>query len=90
MQVQVLSGVPNAPKAGIGLRARLMSVLLAGSSPARCTRAFGRAVMHLAFNQTQTGSIPVAPTRPSAPVMQLGRHRLLKISVLLVRVQSGV
>jgi hypothetical protein len=71
VQVQILSGAPST-EGGSGGRARPISVLLAGSTPARCTKRLGRkalwaykkgrAVMQPPFKRTYPGSTPGRPT----------------------------
>lgn len=53
------------------------------------TWAFGRTVMHLTFNQVETGSTPVAPTK-FCPCGAIGRRIPLKPGLLQVRLLSGV
>jgi hypothetical protein len=115
MQVQILSGVPST-EGGSGGRARPISVLLAGSTLARCTNFWvvGRAGMQPPFKRRDPGSTPGRPTfgllaqlaeqpplkrkrvgsKPTQPTKcpcdAMGRHRLLKTSVLQVRFLSGV
>ena len=123
MQVQILSGV-RSTEGGSGGRARPISVLLAGSTPARCTNFevdFGslaeRICSRLLSGEIQVqplgdlpnfsnlwvvssvveqpplkrkciGSTPIQPTKCLCDA--IGRHRLLKPSVLQVRLLSGV
>jgi hypothetical protein len=57
--------------------------------PTNSTWAFGRTVMHLTLNQADVGSTPTAPTKRCL-CDAIGRHRLLKPSVLQVQFLPGV